>query len=586
MKSRKDLYLLLVILTLIPLLVVGVALYVSYRAALSQQSARLEESATRQAHLIEVLIEKTQSPALAQDVFLTAHKRFREQAVSREMVVARREGDRIVFIFNTLAGTKAESVPFDGPLGIPMQRALRGEEGSMVSLDYRSVMVVSGYAPVRGVNWGVVVKIDLAEARAPYRNGALLAISLTLVLVLLGAFLFFRTTSPLIRTLEESEARFRGIVQTAQEGIWLLDSQGRLRFVNPQMTRMLGWSESELLGRPWLDIVFEQDRQEAERAWERLKRGVSEQYDIRLRRKDASEFWVLLGATPMLDHNARLTGSVGLITDITERKNAEEQIQQMNQELERRVQQRTSELAAVVKELEAFTYAAAHDLRAPLRHIHGFSNLMREEFGPQLDATAQGYLQRICQGTQRMGNLLEDLLNLSRVGRKELRLQVCGLSSLAQEVMDELQAETRGRQIEWKIGALPFLDCDPGLMKQVIANLLSNAVKFTRPRETAMIEVGQVAVNGESAVFVRDNGVGFSMKYADKLFGVFQRLHRQEDFEGTGVGLATVQRIIQKHGGRVWATAELDKGATIFFTVATPLKSDSQELETALRGGT
>jgi len=589
MKRRKDLYLLLLILTLIPLLVVGVALYVSYQAAFAQQVARMEESATRQAHIIEALIEKTQSPALAQEVLLTAHSRFREQAVSREMVVARREGDRIHFIFNTLAsgGIKAEPIPIEGPRGIPMQRALRGEQGSMVSLDYGGVMVVAGYAPVPGVNWGVVVKIDLAELQAPYRKAAILAVSLTFALVLLGALMFFRTTDPLLRRLEESEARFRGIVETAQEGIWLLDPQGRLQFVNPQMTRLLGCSEGELLGRPWTDLVSPQDQQVAERAWERRKRGVSEQYDIRLRRKDGSDFWALLVATPILDRNAQLRRSVGLVTDVSERKKAEEQIRQMNEELERRVQERTAELAAANKELEAFTYAVAHDLRAPLRHIQGFSNLVREEFGPQLNPTAHGYLQRICEGTTRMGILLEDLLTLSRVGRQELRLQACGLNSLVQEVLDELRAETKGRHIEWKIGALPFLDCDPGLMKQAIANLLSNAVKFTRPRDTALIEIGQVAVNGEPAVYVRDNGVGFSMKYADKLFGVFQRLHRQEDFDGTGVGLATVQRIIQKHGGRVWATAELDKGATFFFTVGTLAAPEpaAQEPQAVLTGG-
>ncbi len=236
-------------------------------------------------------------------------------------------------------------------------------------------------------------------------------------------------------------------------------------------------------------------------------------------------------------------------------------------ELERRVEERTAELAASNKELEAFTYSVSHDLRAPLRHIDGFSKLLMEEETAGLSEEARRYLSRIRDGTCRMGLLVDDLLNLARLGRKELTLQVTGLSSLAEEVAAELKAENAGRAIEWKLEPLPFVECDPGLMKQVFANLLSNAVKYTRPREQAVIEVGAIKQNGQPAIFVRDNGVGFNMKYADKLFGVFQRLHRPEDFEGTGVGLATVQRIVHKHGGRVWAEAELDKGATFYFTL-------------------
>jgi len=166
-----------------------------------------------------------------------------------------------------------------------------------------------------------------------------------------------------------------------------------------------------------------------------------------------------------------------------------------------------------------------------------------------------------------MGMMVDDLLNLTRVGRKELSMQLTGLSSLLEEALGDLQPETAGREIEWRIGKLPFVECDPGLVKQVFANLLSNALKFTRLRERAVIEVGETTQDGRPVIFVRDNGVGFSMKYVDKLFGIFQRLHRPEDFEGAGIGLATVQRIVRKHGGRVWAEGELNKGATFYFTL-------------------
>lgn len=256
-------------------------------------------------------------------------------------------------------------------------------------------------------------------------------------------------------------------------------------------------------------------------------------------------------------------------------------LQQARDELEVRVEQRTRELADINKELEAFTYSVSHDLRAPLRRIDGFSKILLEEAGSKLDDECQRYLLRIREGTQHMGRLVDDLLNLARVGRQEPSLQLTGLNSVVERVIGDLKPEIQDRRVKFQIGRLPFVECDPALMRQVFINLVSNAVKYTRPRDEAVIEVGQAAVDGGQAIYVRDNGVGFSMKYADKLFGVFQRLHRQEDFEGTGVGLATVQRIVLKHGGRVWAEAELDKGATFYFTLAAPERGTSKAASSA-----
>jgi PAS domain S-box-containing protein len=233
-----------------------------------------------------------------------------------------------------------------------------------------------------------------------------------------------------------------------------------------------------------------------------------------------------------------------------------------------------SDLQNTVKELEAFTYSVSHDLRAPLRHISGFSKILSEEFSGSLPPEGKHHVQRIQEGTRRMGQLVDDLLNLGRVGRKELSLQVAGLRSIVDDVIQSLDLDICDREVEWKIGDLPYVECDTALMHQVWQNLLSNALKFTRPRSHAVIVIGQEQREGKAVIYVRDNGVGFSMKYADKLFGVFQRLHRAEDFEGTGVGLATVQRIIQKHGGRIWAEAELDKGASFYFTLGDAQSSE------------
>jgi light-regulated signal transduction histidine kinase (bacteriophytochrome) len=236
-------------------------------------------------------------------------------------------------------------------------------------------------------------------------------------------------------------------------------------------------------------------------------------------------------------------------------------------ENERQLRAQRDALEAANAELEAFSYSVSHDLRAPLRHVDGFSRILLEDHGPQLGPEGKRLLSRICEGTRRMGVLIDELLNLGRIGRKPLEVQIAGLGALVEQARGELGSEISSREIEWRIGALPFAECDSGLLRQVFANLLSNAVKYTRPRARALIEVGETESQGKRAIFVRDNGVGFSMKYADKLFGVFQRLHRQEDFEGTGVGLAAVARIIQRHGGSIWAEAELDRGACFYFTL-------------------
>jgi light-regulated signal transduction histidine kinase (bacteriophytochrome) len=248
------------------------------------------------------------------------------------------------------------------------------------------------------------------------------------------------------------------------------------------------------------------------------------------------------------------------------RLDAEETVRQVNGAFEERVAERTAALDAINEELESFTYSVAHDLRSPVRHMDGFSRLLLEECGGDLPDAARHYVGRIRASAIRMGRLIDDMLTLAQVGRAQLHRRDTGLRTIVDDVIADLAADEPGRLIDWRILDLPSVACDPGLVRQVFANLLSNAVKFTRPRDRAVIEVGAAMCAGQAAVYVRDNGVGFSMQYAGKLFGVFQRLHREEDFEGTGVGLAIVQRIVHKHGGTIWAEAAVDAGATFFFT--------------------
>jgi light-regulated signal transduction histidine kinase (bacteriophytochrome) len=229
--------------------------------------------------------------------------------------------------------------------------------------------------------------------------------------------------------------------------------------------------------------------------------------------------------------------------------------------------ERTIELTAANAELESFSYSVAHDLRAPLRQIAGFSKILVEECGPEISDDSRRYLKRIQDGAQHMGKLVDDLLSLAKVSRQTLARRPTPLNELIRSVIESLQPECSGREIRWEIDPLWTAHCDPALVAQVFVNLLSNAIKFSRVRAQAVIQVGQTGVNGQRAIFVRDNGAGFDMAYAAKLFGVFQRLHKVTEFEGTGIGLANVQRIVHKHGGRIWAEAAPDQGATFFLTL-------------------
>lgn len=253
-----------------------------------------------------------------------------------------------------------------------------------------------------------------------------------------------------------------------------------------------------------------------------------------------------------------------------ERAHTAQHIRKLNMDLEEKVRERTRELEVANKELEAFSYSVSHDLRAPIRQIEGFAEIIAETHANQLDEDGTECFRRICDAAHRMTVMTNNLLKLAQISKQRLQLSKTSLKHLVDLTVRELSEEIGSRRIEWKIGDLPSVECDQDLMKQVFANLIANAVKYTGRRETAIIEIGQTCIDGATVIFVADNGAGLNMQYADKMFQAFQRFHHASEFEGTGVGLSTVQRILQRHGCRIWAESEPDKGATFFFTVREP----------------
>jgi PAS domain S-box-containing protein len=374
-------------------------------------------------------------------------------------------------------------------------------------------------------------------------------------------------------SLRQSEEWSRSIIASAHDAFISIDSNGRIKDWNLQAASIFGWSRPEVMGRYLHEtIIPPQYRESHLRGMQHFKATgegpvLSKTLELTALHRDGKEFPVEIVIWPL--RMGEETSFHAFIRDITARKEAAERIQKLNEELK----QRADLLEVANKELESFSYSVSHDLRAPLRHIHGFVELLQKSPALQGDDVSNRHMNVIARAAKEMGRLIDDLLAFSRTGRAEMHPVSIDMREMIDQLIQDSAMESNGRRITWDIKPLPRVAGDPGLLRLVWTNLLENAMKYTRPRKEAMIEIGHVIRNEgeskapESVFYVRDNGVGFDMQYASKLFGVFQRLHRAEDFEGTGIGLANVQRIVHRHGGRVWAEAQVDQGATFFFSL-------------------
>lgn len=540
---------------------------------------------------------------------------------SAELLLVRRDGDMVVYLSDLRFSDAASKAPLQLPLATPelaVSKALQGERGPFRGVDYRMARVLAASRAIEGTPWLIVAKEDLDEVYAPFWADVRRASAFAALLILSTAFGLaivsrqqalarLRATMTVDRARQDSDERLRAAMAASIDGFAIVDEDGRITDSNSQAERMLGWGHGALNGQRLSTVLAPPHDAEIEAALTAGREGQSHprletRVTVEALRRDGTRFPAELAVVRIRLHLRMAFSAV--LRDISEQVRAEATIRAAQAEsdrllaeaeragrallnivedqrrteaalrdsenfLEMRVRQRTAQLEAANRELEAFSYSVSHDLRAPLRAIDGYARMLAEDAADQLDQEGLRRLGVVQREAQRMGALIDDLLRFSRLGRQPLEQSHVDMTSLVREVVAEAMRDVGDRQVDVDVAELPPVEGDRALLRQVWLNLVGNALKFTATRARAHVTISGSQTNGEATYLVRDNGVGFDMKYADKLFGVFHRLHTQDQFEGTGVGLALAQRIVSRHGGRMWATAEVDRGATFSFTVPT-----------------
>lgn len=379
--------------------------------------------------------------------------------------------------------------------------------------------------------------------------------------------------------LGESEARYRLVVESAQDPIVSTDINGRFVYVNGAAARLAGCAIEDILGSDFFEFCLPEQRTMIRRGFFRQfhRRENNRSYEVAVRSRKGRVHWLSMNVSLELKEGA-LSGFHVVARDITDRKVAEDEVRRLNLQLEQRVSDRTAELEATMQELQRISYTVSHDLRSPLRHIGAYAEMSQSRPSVRDDAYAHKYLQTIAFSAKWMGMLVDGLIEYLSIGQTDLRRSSVDLRHLVEEIIGELHSNAAGRSIVWKVGPLPVVAADRRLLRQAIVNILGNAVKFTQSRAEAVVEIGCETVGSpvhEHRFVVRDNGIGFDGRYQDRLFGLFERLHSRAENAGAGIGLANVRRIIHRHGGRIWAEGEVDRGATITFTLPAIVTTDA-----------
>jgi PAS domain S-box-containing protein len=505
-----------------------------------------------------------------------------------ETLLIRREGDQVVFL-NELRHRQGTALDLRLPMSqttLPAAMAAGGAEGIAEGLDYRGIKVLAAVRKIPDSPWFIVAKVDAREINAPLKaSGRMVALATIFLILAAGGAVhtfWYRQKSGFARREQAAEnerdalaGRYEFLSRFANDVILLSNEDGRILEANDKALTVYGYAREELLGMHLEDL------------WASGAPKVFSAHFETMQARDG----VLLEAVHQNNHGARFWAEVrswiiktpdgrfhqSIIRDISDRKAAEATLRELNAQLEQRVLQRTAELnhqkellQAANRELEAFAYSVSHDLRSPLRGIDGYSKILLEDCMDRLDEDGRLVLGQVRAAAQEMGELIDGLLEYSRLGRCELKKNGVDMTALFKDIFEEIGRADPQRRLRLDMTSLPTVQGDVLLLRALVRNLLDNAVKFTATRDPGIITVG--TLNGgsqpqETTFFVRDNGAGFDMRYAGKLFGVFQRLHTQDEFQGTGVGLANVKRIVERHGGRVWAKAEPNAGAAFFFTI-------------------
>jgi len=380
------------------------------------------------------------------------------------------------------------------------------------------------------------------------------------------------------RSRLESERRYHALARVAPVGIFRTDVDGKCIYTNELWCQVAGQHPEDALGEGWATALHPKDRERVLAEWyEAALAHVPFYTECRLQRPDGTVSWILARATAEQDAQGTVIGYVGTVTDITRQKKIEDELRVHRDHLEELVAKRTNELEAANRELEAFAYSVSHDLRSPLRTIDGFSHALEEEYGDAIGESGTDYLHRVRAAAQRMAKQIDDILQLARMSQGDMEWSELDISKLARETVDRLREAEPDRAVDVRVATGMQASGDRTLLGVLLDNLIGNAWKYTREKDPARIEIGASRRDREQVFFVKDNGAGFDMRYAGKLFGIFQRLHKANEFEGTGIGLATVQRIVHRHNGRIWAEAEVGRGATFFFTLGRPHRQESSQ---------